>query len=90
MVDYTTKPYAHWLEDVLPDLVELDPVSIGLVAIFPNGTTGTAYYNADNSDRSDMIRAIVEDSVLEFIKVNADRIADIIAGDEEEEGGEDE
>ena len=84
-MDYTTKPYAQWLEEVLPQMVELDPVSIGLVMILPDRTTGTVYFNADRNDMEVMRRAIGDDSVMEFISVNADIIARILSGEEDDE-----
>lgn len=84
-VDYETKPYAQWLEEVLPEMVELDPVSIGMVMIMPDGTVGTVYYNVDRHDMEVMQRAIADDSLIEFLKENADVVAQILAGEDGED-----
>lgn len=87
MVEYESKPYAQWLEEVLPEMVELDPVSIGIEMILKDGTVGTVYYDSDNDDRLKMINGLLEDNRIEWIKANAELIADILSGDGE---GEDE
>jgi len=82
--DYTTKPYAGWLEEVLPEMVELDPVSIGIVMIMPDGMTGTCYFNVDREDMEIMKLAISDDQLVEFFKVNADVLTGILSGEEDE------
>lgn len=83
--DYTTKPYAGWLEEVIPQLVEFDPVSIGIVMIMPDDSTGTVYYNVDRHDMAIMRQAIADDSLADYLRVNADIISRILFGEEEEE-----
>ncbi len=68
-------------------MVDLDPASIGLVMIMPDGTTGTAYFNVGREEMDIMQRAIGDDSLLEFIKLNADIIAEILAGEDDDEDG---
>jgi len=86
-IDYKTKPYARWLEEVLPQMIEFDPVSIGIVMILPDGTTGTVYYNADRRDMAIMRQAIDDDSLADFLRMNADIIAKILSGEEDDEDG---
>jgi hypothetical protein len=85
MADIRSEPYAEWLEETLHELVEMHPVRMTIVAIMEDGTTGTAYFNAENASRAQMIRAIAQDSVLDFIRVNADLIGEILRGEEDEE-----
>jgi predicted transcriptional regulator len=68
-------------------MVELDPESIGIVMILPDGTTGTVYYNADRRDMAIMRQAIEDDSLADFLRMNADIIAKILSGEEDEEDG---
>ena len=68
-------------------MVELDPVSIGLVMILPDGTTGTAYFNTDRGDIETMKQALDDDSLLEWVRANADIVAKILAGEEDDEDG---
>lgn len=75
------------MEEVLPEMVDLDPVSIGLVMILPDGTTGTSYFNCDTTDMKLMATAIEDDRQIDWIKANADYIAQILAGEEDDEDG---
>lgn len=84
MSDIREERYAKWLEDVLGEMVELKPESICIVMVMGNQTTGTAYYNADNHDMVLMEEAIRQDRLLDFIRVNADTIARILNGEEED------
>lgn len=81
--DYTTKPYARFLEEAIPELVEFDPVSIGIVFILPDGSIGTNYFNCDCTDLVLMANAINKDELMSWMKVNGDIIR------EEWEEGED-
>lgn len=84
--DIKAQPYAQWLEGILSELVEMEPVSICIVFTDSEGQTGTAYFNTDNNDRAQMIRTIAEDSLLNFMSVNKKYISDLL--DEEGDGGE--
>lgn len=85
MIDIREEPYAEWLEETLQNLAESKPQTIGMVAIMPDGTTGTTYYNMDNRDRLVMIESIIIDYFEQFIRVNADYIKSILNGEEPDE-----
>lgn len=68
-------------------MVDLDPVSIGLVIILPDGATGTSYFNCGTTDMKLMATAIEDDRQIDWIKANADYIAEILAGEEDGEDG---
>ena len=82
--DYASKPYAQFLEEVLPDMVQYDPVSIGIVFILPDGSIGTNYFNCDCTDLVLMANAISKDELLSWMKVNREIIND--GWEEDEEG----
>lgn len=84
MKDITKQEYAEWLEDALRDMVELEPETIGIVLIMPDGTTGTQYYNADNRDRLVMTEALMIDYLDDLIQVNADHLRELLLGEDEE------
>ena len=89
--DFTTKPYAEWLEEVLSELFQHDPVSIGIVMILDDGSIGTNYYNVDCTDMTLMANAMHKDEQINWMKVNRDYILEILNDDEtEEEEEEDE
>ena len=89
MSDITQQPYAEWLENALHDLVELQPKSIGIITIMPDGSTGTHYWDADNRDRLIMIEAITIDYLDALIRVNAEYFREMLMGDEEDDDDED-
>ncbi len=68
-------------------MIELDPVSIGIVMILPDESTGTVYYNVDRRDMAIMRQAIEDDSLADYLRVNADIISQILSGEEGEEDG---
>ena len=68
-------------------MVEFDPESIGIIMILPDGTTGTVYYNADRRDMAIMRQAIADDSMADFLRMNADIISKILSGEEDDEDG---
>jgi hypothetical protein len=84
MNDITAQPYAEWLEASLRELVELNPRTIGIVVILPDGSTGTQYFNADNRDRLVMCEAINIDYLEELLRVNADGLRQILDGEEDQ------
>ena len=81
MKDITLQPYSEWLEEALQEMVGLDPQTIGIITILPDGSTGTQYYNADNRDRLIMCEALQIDMLDELIRVNADHLRDVINGE---------
>lgn len=85
MSDIMSQPYAEWLEKSMRGLVELHPKTISIITIMPDGTTGTAYYNADNRDRTVMCEALQIDNLLEIVSRNADALREIIMGEDEDE-----
>lgn len=88
MTDIRKEPYAEWLEATLRSMVESKPQTIGMVAIMPDGTTGTTYYNMDNRDRLVMVESIMIDYFEQFIRANADYIKAILNGEEEDDAEE--
>jgi hypothetical protein len=84
MIDFTKKAYAEWLETILPQLFAVDPESISIVGIMKDGAQCTAYFNADNRDRIQMIRAIVGDCLKDWLVINADMVRDIVLSEDED------
>lgn len=84
MTDIRKEPYAEWLEDTLRELVDLRPISIGVVTINKDGSTGTAYFNIRNWERFTMIQAMLQDNIMDYIRANADIISEILNGEAEE------
>ena len=84
MSDITKQPYSEWLEESLRELVEMEPQTIGIVTILPDGSTGTHYFQADNRDRLIMCESIMLDYLEALIEVNADHLRELLLGEDEE------
>lgn len=88
MSDIRQEKYAEWLEETLRELVDLKPEHIGIVTINADGSTGTAYFDVRNSERWLMVQAIIQDNLMDFTRANAERISEILEGNDAETGGE--
>ena len=88
MADIKAQPYAEWLEASLRELVKLNPATIGIITIMPDGSTGTQYYKADNRDRLVMGEALMIDYLEALLRVNADHLRELILGEEDENAEE--
>jgi hypothetical protein len=84
MTDIKAQPYAEWLESVLRQLVDMNPQAIGIVAIMPDGSTGTQYYNCDLRDLTIMREAIMIDYFADLLEANSDYLRKLLEGGDEE------
>lgn len=82
MSDIREERYAEWLEGTLRELVGLHPQSIGIVTINEDGSTGTAYFNIRNRERWIMVQAIIQNNLIDFIRLNASEIVEILGENE--------
>ena len=84
-IDWTTLPYAEWLETCISELVKATPVAIAMEMVGVDGNVLTCYYNTSPKDRACMIDAMRDDARFEFIKNNADEILAMLNGEDDEE-----
>ena len=84
-IDWTTLPYAEWLETCISELVKATPVAIAMEMVGTDGNVMTCYYNTSPNDRACMIDAMRDDARFEFIKNNADEILAMLNGEDDEE-----
>ncbi len=87
MTDIKEAPYAEWLEGTLREMIELEPQSIAVVMLMPDGTRGTAYWNTDDIDLAVMIDAINEDKYLGWIRKNKSELLEELNSEEDDEDG---
>lgn len=87
-VDWSSKPYAEWLEQVVRELASVNPCAIALEMIDEAGAVSTCYYNVSQNDRACMIGAMVDDDRMAWATENADILREIIMGEDEESDGE--
>ena len=85
MPDIRKQPYSEWLENSLREMVGFKPESIGIVVLLPGNHSATTYWETDNADRWAMIRSIAQDNLLDWVRINADKIQEILNGEEDEE-----
>ena len=83
MADIKEQPYAHWLEGVLHNLVELEPSSIAILTI-NTGFIGSAYFNCDNAVRALFGQQLNEDSMIQFAATNRKYLRDLIKEDDDD------
>ena len=83
--DWTTAPYAEWLEQSIQELVKANPQAIAMEMVGEDGLVSTCYYNTSPNDRACMIDAMRDDARFEFIKGNRDEIRAILSDDWEDE-----
>ena len=81
-MDFNNRPYSKWLDDRIVQLFEMDPESIAIVAINHDGTMASTYFNMHNEQRVTALRAIVQDALIEYIRVNASLISDLLREDD--------
>ena len=84
-IDWTTLPYAEWLETCISELVKATPVAIAMEMVGVDGNVLTCYYNTSPNDLACMIDAMRDDARFEFIKNNADEILAMLNGEDDEE-----
>ena len=73
--DWTTAPYAEWLEQSIQELVNANPQAIAMEMVGEDGLVSTCYYNTSPNDRACMIDAMRDDARFEFIKGTGTRCA---------------
>lgn len=89
--DWTSAPYAEWLEQSIQELVKAKPTAIAMEMVAEDGTIATCYYNTSPNERACMIDAMRDDALIEFIKNNADLVISLLNGeDDEDDCGDDE
>ena len=91
MIDYTSLPYAKWLEEANKALVEINPDSI-YFGVIKDGEVISSYFNFDTVERSLILQEMLTMSVLDRFE---DHLEEIIqrymeSGDYEMPAGYDE
>lgn len=85
--ELAAKPYAHWVEDMVQELFNIDPDAISLQMRDADGQTYTCYWNCSRDDRTIMMDAMRDDGLLEFVRMNRDELLEILNGEEDDEDG---
>lgn len=84
MASIETAPYSQWLESVVRDLYDIEPVCIAMEMRDTEGQVYTSYWGMDANDLSCFIDTLKNESIMIFVRDNKQLILDIL----HEEGGE--
>lgn len=87
MAAWEDAPYVKWLEDIVREMVEIEPESIAMEMIGADDKTYTCYWETSADDRARMISAMQDDDRMEWVRENREAIKEIL-GEDGEEGGE--
>ena len=60
--DWSSKPFASWLEQSIKELMEANPIAIAMEMVNEDGMISTCYYNTSPNDRACMIDAMADDA----------------------------
>lgn len=80
--DWTSKPYAPWLEGVIRDLVEIDPLCIAMQMISKDGDVCTCYWNVNANDRAMMMGGMADDNRMEWMKNHREELKALLDGED--------
>ena len=84
MDDVTKSAYAEFLEDLIRNIMELNPEKIGVCALLPDGSTLTQYFGGCvHTDKVVMAYNMTMDAIFDVTKANA---KEILEAAEEQEG----
>ena len=91
MKDYSSKPYAEWIDKSIRQLFDLDPDAI-YIGVIKDGEVGSLIWKIGKDERSMLIQEILALGVFEVIANSKDKITDMLIetlrekmGDEDEE-----
>ena len=83
--DVTKSNYAEWLEEMIQNIMELQPEKIGVCMLLPDGATLTSYFGGCyHTDKAVMGYTMNLDATMDVVSANAKDILE--AADEEQDG----
>lgn len=82
MIDYTSLPYAKWLEEANKALVQINPDAI-YFGLIKEGEVISSYFNFDSVERALIIQEMLTMNVLDRLEDHVNEmIAEIMEDDE--------
>lgn len=85
--DFDSAPFSPWLESVVKELFDINPVSIAMQMRDADEKVYTCYWNVSANDRAVMIDALADDGKLDWLRENRDLVLEILNDEEGEEDG---
>ena len=79
-----TEAFAEWLEEHLPQIIDRDIVSLAVIGIDDEDNIKSLYWKTSVQDRQMMAAMMMNDNLLEMIRINKAEIIEILNGEDEE------
>lgn len=78
MKDYSSRPYAKWIDNVILELFDVDPDSI-YIGIIKDGEVKSTCWEIGQDERAALIQDILVIGVFEVVERNRDRFKEMAA-----------
>ena len=82
--DWSSKPYAAWLESCIREMIQADPVAIAMAIVSEDGCVSTCYYDVSPNDRACIIDAMRDDARERWLIDNREMIKAVLEGGDED------
>ena len=82
--DWTTAPYAEWLENCIKGLVERDPICITMAIVDADGFVETSFYGATSDELTVIINALNDELKFRWIKDYKEEILTILNDEDDD------
>ena len=69
-----------FLQEACETIARENPESIGIFILSKDGTSYNYYYKMDTTDKAVMAQRVFQDSMKDFIEVNADWLREVLEG----------
>ena len=78
MKDYSSRPYAKWIDNAIWELFEFDPDAI-YIGVLKDGEVKSATWDVGQDERAALIQDILALGVFEVVERNRDRFKEMAA-----------
>ena len=82
------REYAGWLEELVKDIIAIDPDCMAFEMIDRYGMIHTSYWRVSQNDRAQMIAGMQDDDRMAWLVANREEILELLNADDEGEGEE--
>lgn len=79
--------FVPWLESVIKEVFDIDPVAIAMQMRDKDGKPYTCYWEVSPDDRAIMIDAMKDDARMDWLRNNKDLVLEILNEEEVDDDG---